>query len=693
VTDTNSHRNRLADETSPYLLQHAANPVDWYPWGPEALERARREDKPILLSIGYAACHWCHVMAHESFEDEATAQVMNELFVNIKLDREERPDLDKIYQSAYQLLNRRAGGWPLTVFMTPDDHAPFFIATYVPKTARHGMPAFTRLLRQVAQVYRERHEDVREQNRSLLAALQRTPAEADSAPGPQPLADCREQLGRIHDPVHGGFGDAPKFPHPTHIERLLRHWQRMGDDPEALEMAAETLRRMARGGIYDQLGGGFCRYSVDERWEIPHFEKMLYDNGPLLALYAEAHAVTGEALFRRVIEETADWLLDEMRSPEGAFYASLDADSEGEEGRFYVWDRDDIRAALSDAEYAMFAPCYGLDQPANFEGRWHLRLAETPERLAIRLGLDPNEVRRKCDSARARLLAIRAERERPGRDDKILTAWNALAIRGLAVAGRFLERGDWLEAAERALDDVSERLWRGGRLYASVRDSRPGSGGFLDDYAFLLDAILALLEARWRDGDMRFAVRLADALLAHFRDSAGGFFFTPDDHEPLIQRPKPALDDALPSGNGIAALALLRLGRLLGRADYLDAAERTLAWARPWLEQTPLGCATLLHALEDFLLPDTTVVLRGRDVDRDPWLAVGGAAYAPRRLLLAIPEDASDLPGQLAMLVTGPQGETRAYACHGTHCSAPVATPDELGVLLAGRRVAGNDLK
>ncbi len=692
--DTNAHRNRLADETSPYLLQHAANPVDWYPWGEEALEHARREDKPVLLSIGYAACHWCHVMAHESFEDEATAQVMNELFVNIKLDREERPDLDKIYQHAYQLLNRRPGGWPLTVFMSPDDHVPFFIATYVPKTARHGMPAFTRLLRQVAQVYRERQGDVREQNRALLAALRRTPAGGDSVPGPQPLADCREQLSRTHDPVHGGFGDAPKFPQPTHIERLLRHWQRAGDDdPEALDMAAETLRRMARGGIYDQLGGGFCRYSVDERWEIPHFEKMLYDNGPLLALYAEAHAVTEEPLFRRVTKETVDWLLREMRSLEGAFYASLDADSEGEEGRFYAWDRDDIRAALSDAEYAVFAPCYGLDQPANFEGRWHLHLAETPERLASRLSLDPDEVRQQVDSARARLLALRDRRVRPGRDDKVLTAWNALTIRGLAVAGRLLARADWLKAAEQALDDIRERLWRNGRLYASIKNGRTGSGGFLDDYAFLLDATLALLEAHWRDGDAHFAVQLADALLARFQDPAGGFFFTADDHEPLIQRPKPALDDALPAGNGIAALALLRLGRLLGRTDYLDATERTLAWAQPWLEQAPLGCGALLHALEEFLFPDATVILRGRDIDPGEWRAALEPSYAPRRLLLAVPDSATDLPGQLANLPSGPQGATRAYICHGTHCSAPVATPEEMRALLSGGLFDGNDLK
>lgn len=682
-----TQRNRLAKATSPYLLQHADNPVDWYPWGPEALERARREDKPILLSIGYAACHWCHVMAHESFEDEATARVMNESFVNIKVDREERPDLDKIYQTAYQLLNRRAGGWPLTVFMTPDQ-LPFFIATYVPKTARHGMPAFTRLLHQVDEVYRTRRDDLQEQNQALLKALEHAPSDGAATPGPEPLMTVRQQLAREYDPVHGGFGAAPKFPHPTHLERLLRHWQRIGAtgsrDAEALEMVTETLRRMARGGLYDQLGGGFCRYSVDERWEIPHFEKMLYDNGPLLALYAEAWRITGEPLFERVVAETVAWLVREMRAPDGAFYATLDADSEGEEGRFYVWDRDAIRALLNDEEYAVFAPCYGLEQPANFEDRWHLQLVETPERLAVRLGLDSATVHRCIADARDRLMSVREQRIRPGRDEKILTAWNALAIRGLAISGACLARDDWIELAEQTLDALRERCWHDGRLYASSKDGRLGAAGFLDDHAFLLDALLALLAVRWRAADLDFAIELAELLLVHFQDSDGGFFFTADDHERLIQRPKPVFDDSLPSGNGMAALALLRLGRLLGEPRYLEAAERTLSWARPWIERVPQGCGALLHALEDFLLPDATVILRGRAERLSEWHAALGRDYAPRRLLLAIPDDAGPLPGQLAMRTAGPDGAVRAWLCYGSHCSPPLDDPDELRRQLSG---------
>ncbi|MGB5623293.1 MAG: DUF255 domain-containing protein, partial [Gammaproteobacteria bacterium] len=370
--------NHLATETSPYLLQHADNPVDWYPWGAQALDRAREEDKPILLSVGYSACHWCHVMAHESFEDAATATLMNELFINIKVDREERPDLDKIYQLAHQLLIQRPGGWPLTMFLTPDDHTPFFGGTYFPDRARHGMPAFGEILQRVATYYREHRKEIREQAGAVRDVFQRISAvdDATALPSSTLLRKAREQLEENFDGAHGGFGRAPKFPHPTSIERLLRGWRNtaMSDDPDlrALFMASFTLQRMAQGGLYDQVGGGFCRYSVDDHWMIPHFEKMLYDNGPLLALYSQAWAATNEPLFGRVAEETADWVLREMQSAEGGYYSTLDADSEGEEGLFYVWDAAAVRELLGDEVYAPFAEVYGLDRPANFEGRWHL---------------------------------------------------------------------------------------------------------------------------------------------------------------------------------------------------------------------------------------------------------------------------------------------------------------------------------
>ncbi|HOW76922.1 MAG TPA: thioredoxin domain-containing protein [Candidatus Competibacteraceae bacterium] len=610
------YTNRLIHETSPYLRQHAHNPVDWHPWGEEALDKARREGKPILLSIGYSACHWCHVMAHESFEDEATAQVMNERFINIKVDREERPDLDKIYQTAFQLLHRRSGGWPLTMFLTHDDHAPFVGGTYFPKTPRYGMPAFTDLLLRVSDHYRQRLGDIRRQNQALLDALRAeiTPSSStgDLALTAEPLQAGRDQLIDHFDSVHGGFGDAPKFPHPTSLERLLRHWtaslqcdafQCNEPDRQAETAVRFTLRKMVLGGIYDQLGGGFYRYSVDAEWQIPHFEKMLYDNGPLLALYAQAWQATQEPLFRTIAEETGEWLLREMQSPDGGYYATLDADSEGEEGRFYAWTPAQVRELLNTEEYTVFAICYGLELPPNFEGRaWHLRVVAEAADLAQRLGVEPAQVNAWLASARYQLFTARSQRVWPGRDEKILTAWNGLAIRGMAMAGRLLARSDFVDSAERALDFIQAHLWRDGRLLAVHKDGQSRLNAYLDDYAFLIDGVLELQECRQREGDLDFALALAEVLLDHFEDrTSGGFYFTADDHEALIQRPKPPHDDALPSGNGIAAQVLLKLGRLTGQTRYREAAERTLRWAWPTLGQMPTACNALLTALEEYL--------------------------------------------------------------------------------------------
>ena len=610
------YTNRLIHETSPYLRQHAHNPVDWHPWGEEALDKARREGKPILLSIGYSPCHWCHVMAHESFEDEATAQVMNERFINIKVDREERPDLDKIYQTAFQLLHRRSGGWPLTMFLTHDDHAPFVGGTYFPKTPRYGMPAFTDLLLRVSDHYRQRLGDIRRQNQALLDALRAeiTPSSStgDLALTAEPLQAGRDQLIDHFDSVHGGFGDAPKFPHPTSLERLLRHWtaslqcdafQCNEPDRQAETAVRFTLRKMVLGGIYDQLGGGFYRYSVDAEWQIPHFEKMLYDNGPLLALYAQAWQATQEPLFRTIAEETGEWLLREMQSPDGGYYATLDADSEGEEGRFYAWTPAQVRELLNTEEYTVFAICYGLELPPNFEGRaWHLRVVAEAADLAQRLGVEPAQVNAWLASARYQLFTARSQRVWPGRDEKILTAWNGLAIRGMAMAGRLLARSDFVDSAERALDFIQAHLWRDGRLLAVHKDGQSRLNAYLDDYAFLIDGVLELQECRQREGDLDFALALAEVLLDHFEDrTSGGFYFTADDHEALIQRPKPPHDDALPSGNGIAAQVLLKLGRLTGQTRYREAAERTLRWAWPTLGQMPTACNALLTALEEYL--------------------------------------------------------------------------------------------
>jgi uncharacterized protein YyaL (SSP411 family) len=684
--------NALANETSPYLLQHAGNPVDWYPWGAEALELARRLDKPILLSIGYSACHWCHVMAHESFEDKQTAKLMNELFVNIKVDREERPDLDKIYQTAQHMLTRRQGGWPLTMFLAPGDQTPFFGGTYFPREPRYGLPGFRDLLPQIAGVYRTRSTDISAQNTALreaLLAIQSLPVAAPGALHAGPLETARRDAEASFDARFGGFGGAPKFPHPTGLERLLRdHAGAESGDDGARRMALYSLECMTRGGLFDQIGGGFFRYSVDERWSIPHFEKMLYDNGPLLKLCAEAWQVSGAPLFRAAAIETADWALREMRAPDGGFYSSLDADSEGHEGKFYVWTPAEVETVLDADEYALLAPCLGLVGKPNFEGRWHFYLAAEPEHVVQRPGIDIEAPRLKFDAARSKLLAARERRVRPGRDEKILVSWNALMIKGLAAAGRILERGDYVQAAGRALDFIRGAMWRGGRLLATCKDGRAHLNAYVDDYAFLIDAILALLECRWRDTDLAFAEQLAQVLLEHFEDTeAGGFFFTSHDHEKLIQRTRSFSDDALPAGNGIAAFALQRLGHLLGETRYLDAAERTLRAAWASIERAPTAHNAMLLALEEYVAGTEVVVIRGDGADAAAWQQRAAACYTPRRLCVSIPADAPHLSGLLAQRRF--LGGATAYICRGHQCDAPTTDFEQFDRLLGGSELRG----
>jgi len=676
MNNKGEYSNQLVSETSPYLLQHARNPVDWYPWGAAALDKARRENKPILLSIGYSACHWCHVMAHESFEDPDTAALMNQLFVNIKVDREERPDLDKIYQTAHSLLTQRPGGWPLTVFLTPDDQVPFFAGTYFPDQPRHNMPAFRELLQRVHDFLTNNEVDIREQNTRLITALANiSGSERADTLTPLPLDTARQQLERNFDEREGGFGEAPKFPHPTNIERLLRHWAgtrtTAGEpDKRALHMAVYTLEKMARGGMFDQLAGGFCRYSVDVHWMIPHFEKMLYDNGPLLALYAEAHAATGNPLFKRICEQTADWVMRNMQSPEGGYYSSLDADSEGEEGKYYVWTPDEVRAVVREDDYPIFARRFGLDRAPNFEGKWNLHVYRTTAELADEFSLDTHEIEQAVHRASVKLLELRQQRIPPGRDDKILTAWNGLMIRGMAVAARHLDEPAWAESAERALDFVRSTLWQDGRLLATCKDGRAHLNAYLDDYVYLIDGILELLQVRWRDGDLDFAIELAEVVLQHFRDEAGGFFFTSDDHEALIQRTRPTHDDATPSGNGIAARVFGRLGHLLGESRYLETAENTLKSIWSGIESMPHGHASLLVALEETLFPYQTVIIRGTEPAITNWQKAAAQSYAPRRLTLAIPATVNQLPGQLH--ARAPQDEVVAYLCKANTCSTPV---------------------
>ncbi|MEQ1591325.1 MAG: thioredoxin domain-containing protein [Thiobacillaceae bacterium] len=680
--------NRLATETSPYLLQHLDNPVDWYPWGPEALEKARREDKPILLSVGYSACHWCHVMAHECFEDAEVAAVMNRLFVNVKVDREERPDLDQIYQSAHQLLTQRGGGWPLTVFLTPDQ-TPFYAGTYFPKTPRHQLPGFIGLMENIARAWHERRSEVMAQKEAVREALLRQQPQGDASArlSVEPLLVAVGDMAQAFDPVWGGFSRAPKFPRPGELFFLLREGQRRHGDglgsenTEACEMALFSLRKMAEGGVRDHLGGGFCRYSVDEHWAIPHFEKMLYDNGPLLSLYADAWALTGDALFADAANGIVEWLLREMRAPGGGFYSAQDADSEGHEGKFYVWMPEQVRAVLTPEEYAVATLYYGFDRPPNFENvSWNPLIARALPKVAHELEIDVATAAAHLAAAASKLFAAREQRIRPGRDDKQLTSWNALMIQGLAHAGRVMQRPDWIAAAHTAIDFLRNHVWKQGRLLASVKNGDARLNAYLDDYAFLLDALLETLQAEYRAEDMAWARGVADALLTHFEDAdQGGFFFTSHDHEALIQRPKPGYDNATPSGNGVAAFGLQRLGALLGEPRYLHAAERCLAVFYPQIVQHPIAYPTLLAVLDEALHPPRVIVLRGPAAEVASWKAVLTPQLKPADVLLAL-HNGIALPEALAK---SESAGVSAWLCAGSSCQSPVTDLNQLELVLS----------
>lgn len=671
--------NHLASETSPYLLQHVNNPVDWHPWGKPALALALSQNKPILLSVGYSACHWCHVMAHECFEDAEVAAVMNQHFINIKVDREERPDLDQIYQTAHHMLTQRNGGWPLTMFLTPNQK-PFFGGTYFPKVSRHSLPGFLDLLPRVATFYHSYGTEIEQQNASLLAAL------ADSLPAKnptelafseRPLNQALLELKEMFDPVHGGFGNAPKFPHPAELEFCL--FQNTGD---ARKMATHTLAKMAQGGIYDQLGGGFCRYSTDQTWSIPHFEKMLYDNGPLLRLNADAWLATGDELFKRVTQETAAWVMREMQSPAGGYYSTLDADSEHEEGKFYVWDRAQVTQILSPDEYAVVAPHYGLLRPPNFEHQhWHLEITQPLTEVAQALGISQEQAQQKLAAACKKLFAERESRVHPGRDEKILTSWNGLMVKGMARAGRIFERAEWVQSAASAVDFIRTTLWQNNRLLATCKDDKAHLNAYLDDYAFLLDGLLELMQAEFRQLDLDFAVALAEVLLEQFEDQqAGGFFFTSHDHEQLIHRPKPGHDNATPSGNGVAATALQRLGHLLGEQRYLQAAERAMALFYPAVSRHASSFCSLLMALEETLTPPQLIVLRGQAAPMQEWRTALLHSF-PHALVLALPAASASNLANLPPTLNKPlpaNAAVNAWVCQGVKCLPEITDLQEL---------------
>ncbi len=676
--------NRLSNETSPYLLQHRNNPVDWFPWGPEALGRARDEQRPIFLSIGYSACHWCHVMEHESFEDPRIAGLLNEHFVSIKVDREERPDLDQVYMTAVQVLTGR-GGWPMSVFLTPDLQ-PFFGGTYWPPTARMGMAGFDQVLEAVIDAWRERRDQAVAQAADLAGHLQSGKLESGGGELTERLlAQADEALERLFDARNGGFGAAPKFPHPMDLRLLLRIGRRR-QRGMATEIVVKTLDKMAGGGMYDQLGGGFHRYSVDERWLVPHFEKMLYDNALLASCYLDGYLATGRTDYARVVRETLDYLLRDMTDPSGGFYSSEDADSEGEEGRFYVWTPGEIAAVIGPEAAATFAHVYDVSDVGNFEGHNILNRAKTVEQCAALLNIEPAKLQTDLDGWRVRLLEARARRVRPARDDKVLVSWNALAIDALAQAAGALEEPRYLAAAVKAADFIlSQMRRREGRLCHTWRAGQAKVAAFLDDYAGLMDALVTLYEATFRESYLDEAASLADVLLAHFADPAeGGFFFTADDQpadeKTPLARPKEWQDGSTPSGNSLAVTGLLRLGRLTGRTDYLDAAIAGLRAAAPLMDRFPTAAGQMLLALDFHLGPTYELAILG-----DPSVADTMAVLAnlqqrliPNKVVaLRGPRDnAATQSGLLDPLFAGKSSEgdgLRVFVCERFTCRAPVA--------------------
>ena len=654
--------NRLAKETSPYLRQHAKNPVDWYPWGEEAFQHARDEDKPVHLSLGYAACHWCHVMAHESFENPEIARLMNERFINIKVDRQERPDLDDIYQKIVQMMGQ-GGGWPLTVFLTPR-REPFFGGTYFPPQESYGRAGFPQLLRGLSEAWQNNRAALEQNVAQFLQGYRAmdtqmlegdTPLEQD-----QPAAAAR-LFARNTDPVHGGLGNAPKFPNVACHDLVLRLYQRL-HEPDLLRSLELTLDQVAAGGLYDHLGGGFARYCVDEHWAVPHFEKMLYDNGQLVKLYADAWRATGEPAWRRVFEETIDYILRDMTHPEGGFYASEDADSEGEEGKFYVWTPAQVQAVLGDPDAALACQAYGVTASGNFEhGTTVLHRAAT---------LDTAQ-EAQLAGLRDKLLVARAQRIRPGRDENILTSWNALMIQGLCAAYQATGTATHLDAARRAADFILDRLSTpDGGLYRAWREDTAKVPGFLEDYAFLANALLDLYECEFDQLYLERATRLVELILEKFWED--GLYFTPKDGEPLVHRPRAPQDNAWPSGTSTSVFAFLRLFELTGRELYRERAEQVLTMYRAAAAQNPFGFAHLLAAQDFVQRGPITIVIAGERSAASALVASLQRRYLPARVL-AFAEDVPIGAGRHML-----KGQTSAYMCRNRTCENPVTSAAEL---------------
>jgi uncharacterized protein YyaL (SSP411 family) len=681
------HTNRLAQETSPYLLQHAHNPVDWYPWGEEGFARARAEEKPVLLSVGYSACHWCHVMERESFENEAIAAQMNRDFINIKVDREERPDVDAIYMAAVQMLTGQ-GGWPMTLFLTPDGR-PFYGGTYFPPKDLYGRPGFPRVLEAVAEAWSGQRAELEAQGAEIVSHLQKgndfTRGLPDSLLTPAVLENAFNTLSGQFDRQYGGFGSAPKFPQPANLDFLLRFHARSRRQ-EPLNMVEKTLQLMALGGIYDQLGGGFHRYSTDQTWLVPHFEKMLYDNAQLAQIYARCWQATGKTFYRGVAEETLEYVLREMTGPEGGFYSAQDADSEGEEGKFFVWTPEEVVAILGQGDADVFCAFYDVTRSGNWEGNNILHVVMDAPEVAARYGLTVPQAADILDGARTRMLAAREDRVHPGLDDKVLTSWNGLMLAALAECAAVFDRDDFRQAAIRNARFVLDTLLvpdadGAPRLLRTWRNGQAKLNAYLEDYAFYADGLLALYEAtfdtQWLDG----AQGLIDILLQRFRDEEeGGFYSTSDDHETLIQRPKDWDDNATPSGNSVAVGVLLKLAVLRGEERYRQAAARVLRKLGPVLEKHPYGFARMLGALDLYLSAPKEIALIGptQDPATRALLQAVHALYLPNKVLAGA--DGVTVPANIPLLADRPlrEGRPTAYVCENFACKAPVNDPEAL---------------
>jgi len=704
IQEQRKHTNRLINETSPYLLQHAHNPVDWFSWGEEALQKAKSEDKPILLSVGYSACHWCHVMERESFENEEIAGLMNRYFVSIKVDREERPDIDAIYMQAVQALTQQ-GGWPMTVFLTPDGR-PFYGGTYFPphdrQYGREVMPGFQRILLSMADAYENRRQDVEEQATQIADYLRQRSGSpfrrrGEQAEGTMPLEllnRASQELAAEFDALNGGFGDAPKFPNTMSLELLLRiHQHRLKGEIEAqvapaeLEIVETSLQRMAKGGIYDHLGGGFHRYSVDAQWLVPHFEKMLYDNALLSRVYLHAYLVTGNQFYRRIVEETLDYVAREMTSPEGGFYSTQDADSEGEEGKFFVWRPTEIEAALSPEDAALFMQYYDVTAQGNFEGKNILHVTRDVEEIASEAEVTSKRVQDALQEGREQLFRMREQRVKPGRDEKILTSWNGLMLRSFAEAARYLDRSDYLQVASKNAEFLLNELRADGRLLRTYKDGRARLNGYLEDYTFLADGLLALYEASFQAHWFIEARKLMDEAIALFADEQNaGFFDTGSDHEALISRPKDIMDNATPAGNSVAADVLLRLAAFTGEESYRRRADDYLGPIADVMAQHPQAFGHVLGALDFALSVVKEFAIMGDPAGADTrsLLGVINGRYLPNSVLACADPAGSEAVQAVPLLADRPlkEGKATAYVCQNFACLAPVNTAEELEKLV-----------